>query len=330
MSNQVVQIGSGGSGVYLDQLLSNLQLAYVQNQKEYIADEASPKIPVPHRTGQYIVWSEAEDMRLDNVAYVHAGSESTLYEMGKSNAAYTALTYGKRVFVNEQLINDGGSLVDIKNRYTLALAREMVRAREYRVANALTTTANWNGNTSAAPYAWDDYVSGTTTSSHPFDDMIAAQDAVLAASGFLPNRVIFTKKGARVLRQHPDFIDRVKYVAGPESIATSSLPSVILDMKVKIAGGYWNTANRNTSGTFTLAPMWGTNCIMYYEPDDQLASNGPETLMTFKSFDYPVERVTYSWFDQSRHGWIVDMRETIDDTHIIAPLTGWLLTGVTS
>lgn len=318
-----VPVGAGN--LFLPQFLNNFMISYMQDADQFAADRVSPRVPVPKRSGDYIKWDKAEDFRVDTIGVRRPGDKATLIDVLKSNGLYNCTQYGKRVQIPDELVNDAMGIVNIQLHFATELAQQMLKMREYRTAALATTQANYASANKGTPIAvWNDYITAPTTyTSNPFMDITKALEAILSTSGVRPNKIEIPVDIAVYLRQHPEFIKRYSSWTGTVE-GGMDLPPKILGMDVVIPGAYRTTNNRNVSDTATLGTIWGNNVVMYYVADTQLANVGPNTLCSFKSFDYTVERTTDSWYDKDTHSTIIESHETIDE-EIVAADTAYLL-----
>lgn len=321
-----VPVGSGN--LFLPQFLNNFMLSYMQGADQFAAERVSPRTPVPKRTGEYIKWDKAEDFRVDTIGIRRPGDRATMIDVLKSNGLYNCTQFAKRVQIPDELVNDSVGVVNIQMQFAVELAQQMLKMREYRVAALATTAANYaSGNKGNPAVQWDDYITTPSSyTSNPFADITKALLGVLEASGVRPNKIVIPVDLAVILRQHPEFIKRYSAWTGTVE-GGMDLPPKILGMDVIVPGAFLTTSNRNVNDTTALSTIWGNNVLLYYVGDDQLKNIGPNTLCTFKSFDYTVERRTDSWYDKDTHSTVLESWETVDE-ELIAADTAYLLQAV--
>ena len=61
------------SDVHVNMPLTNISVAWMQNQQEFIADRVFPTVPVKHRSDRYYVYDR------DNRIFIFAGSIDSIF-----------------------------------------------------------------------------------------------------------------------------------------------------------------------------------------------------------------------------------------------------------
>src|SRR6185295_11000883 len=75
--------------VHVAAALTNVAVAYVQDQSAYIADKVFPMVPVQHKTDVYFVWSKADFFR-DEAQQRTDAAESAGTGVNLSTKTYSA------------------------------------------------------------------------------------------------------------------------------------------------------------------------------------------------------------------------------------------------
>ena len=92
------------SQVHIDQPLSNLTLAYVQEQTNFVADKVFPTVGVARQSDKYYIYDRANMNRSGDVKKLAPRTEVNRIGMAISNAAYYAIVYGLGMDFDEQTI----------------------------------------------------------------------------------------------------------------------------------------------------------------------------------------------------------------------------------
>jgi hypothetical protein len=103
---------------------------------------------------------------------------------------------------------------------------------------------------------WSDY-----TNSDPMDDIETAKAAILGTTGFEPNTLVLGYDVFRVLKNHPDLVDRLKYTSS--NTITSDMMARLFDVdRVLVAKAV--KATNNEGGTGAYAFTHGKHALLCY------------------------------------------------------------------
>jgi hypothetical protein len=92
------------SNVHIDQPLSNLTLAYVQEQTNFIADKVFPTVGVQKQSDKYYIYDRANMNRAGDVQKLAPRTEVNRIGQSISNDSYFADVYGLGMDFDEQTL----------------------------------------------------------------------------------------------------------------------------------------------------------------------------------------------------------------------------------
>lgn len=202
------------SAVHVDRPLTNLTLAYMQEQTNFIADRVFPVVPVNFQSDQYYIYDRDNMNRTGDVAKVAPRTELATIGMSISNSTYTADVYGLAMDFDEQTLANEDEALDIRSAGASTLVNRMLIHREEQFAETFFADnvwgTNWDGIVGTSPGAtevthWSDY-----TNSTPIQDVTRARRVMqLKSGGFKPNTMVVGKEVRDKLINHPDILDRL-------------------------------------------------------------------------------------------------------------------------
>jgi hypothetical protein len=183
-------------------------------------------------------------------------------------------------------------------------------AIEKKVATMLTDAANYAADhkleLTAGTDKWSDY-----TNSDPISDLEAGIDAITGDIAQQPNVLVLGYSAYKALRNHPDFIERIKYSG--KGIVTPELIAEVLDIE-KVVIGKAITVDDAGANSY----VWNDLAILaYVNPAESQDRSVYEP-----SFGYTIRRTGYPMVDQypSADGKVINIRTT----DIIVPeVLGW-------
>lgn len=275
------------SQVHIDQPLSNLTLAYAQEQSNFIADKVFPTVGVQRQSDKYYIYDRANMNRAGDVQKLAPRTEVNRIGMTISNDSYFADVYGLGMDFDEQTLANEDSVLDIRAAGAQTLAMRLMIHREEQFASTFFAASVWGteyDGVAGAPTAgqvrqWSDY-----TNSTPIVDVTTARRTMqLKSGGFKPNTMVVGKEVRDQLVNHPDILARLN------GGATVSNTALITDAKLaeifEVENFYVMEAVKNSSAegiAESNAFIGGKSALLVHTP----RSAG---LMT------PAAGLTFAW-----------------------------------
>jgi hypothetical protein len=192
------------SSVHIDQPLTNLTLAYAQEQSNFIADKVFPTVGVPRQSDKYYIYDRDNMNRTGDVKKLAPRTEVNRIGMSISNNSYYADVYGLGMDFDEQTLANEDAALDIRSAGAQTLMTRLMIHREEQFAASFFAAGIW-GSQSTPSDLWSDY-----TNSTPITDVTAARRAMqLKSGGFKPNTMVIGKEVRDILINHPDILARL-------------------------------------------------------------------------------------------------------------------------
>lgn len=201
------------SQVHIDQPLTNLTLAFVQSQENFIADKVFPLVGVDRQSDKYYIYDRANANRKGDVQKLAPRTEVNRIGMSISNDSYFADVYGLGMDFDEQTLANEDAALDIRSAGSQTLTNRLMIHRENEFASTFFTDGvwgvNWDG-VASSPSAtevinWDDY-----TNSTPIEDVTRLRRTIqLKSGGFKPNTMVVGKEVRDKLINNSDILERL-------------------------------------------------------------------------------------------------------------------------
>ena len=209
------------SAVHIDQPLSNLTLAYVQEQTNFVADKVFPVVGVQRQSDKYYIYDRANMNRSGDVKKLAPRTEVSRIGMAISNDSYYADVYGIGMDFDEQTIANEDAMLEVRAAGAQTLINRVMIEREQQFASTFFTAGAWSTDVTPANL-WSDY-----TLSTPITDVTTARRTMqLKSGGFKPNTMVVGKEVRDILVNHPDILARLN------GGATVSNTALITDAKL--------------------------------------------------------------------------------------------------
>ena len=250
------------SDVHVDQALSNVSIAYAQEQNRFIASQVFPSVNVSHLSNKYHIFSK--DAYLRSEAGLRApGSRSRTANFQLSTGTYSCEEYGVAMNVDDLVAANADAGLDILTSTTRYVTEQLLLKRDQVFAAAAFTTSVWTGSTTGG-----DITPGTLWSASggtPIKDIQTQQDAVESKTGRKPNVLVLGSDVYTALRDSDDILDRVKY--SERGILTTDLMASIFGVdKVIVAAPIVNSGPED--GTASYGRVFDADdALLCYVPD---------------------------------------------------------------
>ncbi len=217
-----------------DGLLTRIAVDY--KNKQFIADQVLPPIPVDKKTGRFKKYSQAEEFLIDDALI---GPNSAANEIDETVTEDTFATddYGLVQYVNQEVIDNAVAPLEPMSRATVKVMRHILRRRERRVAQAILNTNNYAaGNQIDIAGAW------ATLSTDIWGQLLTGIDACAAP----PNVMVLDVASFRAIQRNqtilaaikgtlaPQFIEQIK---GPSKTGSDPMPESVLCPALALALG---------------------------------------------------------------------------------------------
>lgn len=243
--------------VHVDAILTNISVAYIQDQTNFIANSVFPNIPVEKQSDKYFKYTKGDwfrdEAQLRAPATESAGSGFTL-----ATDNYSTRVYAFHKDVDDQVRANSDSPINPDRDATTFVTQRMLLRQEIQWSSTYFTTGVWAtdvvGGTNFTQ--WSNYAT-----SNPIDDIEAAKSTILTSTGFMPNTLVMGYDVFRQLRHHPDVVDRIKYTSSSVP-AEGILASLFGIDRVLVTRAIKNTGAEGAADSFAM--VHGKNAALYY------------------------------------------------------------------
>jgi len=276
------------SQVHLDAPLTNLTLAYVQSEENFIASKVFPIVDVTKQSDKYYEYNREDFNRAGNRQLLGPRTRPERVGMSLSNSNYFADVFGLETDFDDQTLANEDTALDIRSAGATMLAHNMLIDREIDWATNFFSTSVWGTEVaggvsgslaSGEIVAWDDY-----TNSTPIVDVIDAKRTThLASGGFNPNTMVLGRAVRDKLVNHPDVLARLNggaTVDNPALVTDAKLAEIFEVERLFVMNAVQNTAA--DGATESNSYIGGNHAMLCYTP----ATAG---LMT------PAAGLTFAW-----------------------------------
>lgn len=224
--------------VHVDVPLSNLSVAYIQSDTDFIAAKVFPVVPVGKQSDRYYKFKKDTFFRNRAKLWV-PGTQMPQSGFDVDNTPTYACDF--RAFEHPlrwDILKNADAVLNLDRAASEFVTRVLLLSREVEWASTYFKTGVWGKEytgVAATPannqfIYWSDY-----TNSDPIADFRKARMAVKLATGFRPNTAVMSEEVFEVLADHPVIKELYKYTQA--SVLTPELVARALRVeKLVIAG----------------------------------------------------------------------------------------------
>lgn len=277
------------SQVHVQAALTQIATAYIQDQRNYVADRVFPVVPVEFQSDKYFAFSK-DDFYRDEAQQRADATESAGGGFNlNSNNSYSADVWAFHKDLGGQTRRNADPAVNMDVATTkfvmqkLLIRRDRFFVSKYLVNSVWATDATGtSGGTpgTTTPAYWNDDANGD-----PFTDVANAQTTVLQNTGFEVNTFLQSYPVYQALRKHPLVVDRIKYTTRADaSKITPELLAAAFDVeRCIVSKAVYNSAVEKADGSA------GTYSFIASK-DALLCHSAPEPGLMIPSAGY-----TFAW-----------------------------------
>lgn len=241
--------------VHVDAVLSNISVAYKNDN--YLADQVFPRVPVNKKSDLFFTFPKQQWQRND-VELRAPGARARLADYAITTASYVAKTYALAHLIPDEVRLNSDAPLQPDVNATEFVTDALLRAQEIRVA-ALTTGGSGTWVYSASPTTqW------SSDTAAPWSDINTALNGVVSVIGRMPNTMVMSWDVWRYLRQHPDFLERIKYTRPSGTVEPSDLTTWFGINKVLVGTQLYDPAREGATGSPSY--IWGDGVWIGYVP----------------------------------------------------------------
>jgi len=242
------------SQVHIDAPLTNLSVAYMQKQENFIADKVFPIVPVDKKSNKFFVYRKNDWFR-DEAQRRADGTESAGSGYNLDTDSYSADVWAFHKDVGDQtLANADAPLTPLREASEFVTHRLLLR-RELQFVSDYFTTGVWGSDqtgVSSSP-STNQFLQWNDANSDPINDIEAGKSGILSTTGFEANTLVLGYEVFRQLKNHPDMIDRFKYTQAGALVTEALLAQVFGVERVLVAKTVKATNNEGATGAYDFA-----------------------------------------------------------------------------
>jgi hypothetical protein len=182
--------------VHVDAILTNISVAYMQQQANFIASRVFPIVPVSKQSDKFFTYTKNDWFR-DEAQRRADATESAGGGYGLSTDTYHADVFAFHKDIGDQTRANADAPIQVDREAAEFVTMRLLLKMETQFVSSFFTTGVW-GTDDTPSNLWSDY-----TSSDPLGDVEDGKRAILSTTGFEPNTLVLGYDVFRSLKNHP-------------------------------------------------------------------------------------------------------------------------------
>jgi hypothetical protein len=254
--------------VHVDQPLTNISIAFLQNANNFVASRVFPNIRVQKQSDVYFRYDRGFFNR--NLAKLRApATEAAIAGFGLDTDSYMAKVVSLKAQLAWQVMANADTPVQLERANTEMLLHQMLINKEVDWATRYFTTGIWSTNYTGGTGTNDTPLWSDATNGMPIEDIRKAKTDILESTGFEPNTLVLSQRVMDALVDHPDIIDRIKYSGGvgnqnPARTSVQALAQLFEVERILVMRAIQNTAAEGDTNAHSF--IGGKNALLTYVP----------------------------------------------------------------
>lgn len=240
--------------VHVDAILTNISVAYMQKQENFIANKVFPIVPVDKQSDKYFSYTKNDWFR-DEARLRADATESAGGGYNLTTSSYSADVWAFHKDIGDQTRANADAPINVDREAVEFVTSRLLLKMETEFVSNFFGTGVW-GTDSTPANLWSDY-----TNSDPLNDVEDAKRAILATTGFEPNTLVLGYDVFKELKNHPDLVDRIKYTSS--NVITTDMIARMFDVERVLVSKSVKATN-NEGGTAAYDFTAGKNALLCY------------------------------------------------------------------
>lgn len=261
------------SQVHVDRPLTEVSIAYIQSQDDYIADKVFKPIKSDKQSNLYYKFDKEYFLSGGQELQVAEGSGTIGSGFGVTTETYLCKVYGFHHLITDEARANSDEAINLDQTATQLVTSRLLITKEKMFAAEAFKAAAWahSKTGTAATASATQFIFWDKEASDPIIDIRKARMQVKKSTGFAPNVLVVSEDVYEVLIQHPKIIDRYKYTTN--NVITAEMLAKLFDLdRIEIAKAIAinsNVAEGSTAADTATSYNWIMNngALLLYVPN---------------------------------------------------------------
>lgn len=240
----------------VEPVLQNMLVGYINAESRFVAERVFPPVAVDKDSGTFYVFTK-KYWFLDEMEERAPGQQYPRGDFAVETDTYKTLQYALSRVIPDETRANSQIPMDLEQASMRWLAHEVLIRKERAFAADFMKTSVWTTDTSVSN-KWSDYAA-----SDPVADFRNAKRTISQLTGLSPNTAVMGEIVADRLANHPDLIDRLKYVVRADADTIEGGLAALFGIgQILVGEAIYNSANEGQAAS--LSAIVDDDCLVAY------------------------------------------------------------------
>src|SRR4030066_372918 len=249
------------SDVHVNQPLTNISVAYMQDQNEFVADKVFPNVPVLKQSDLYLTFPKAQWFRTEakprGISQESAGSGFDV----DFSANYSCIIQALHKDIDDRVRANADDILSIDTAAAEYVTRGVLLRKEKDWASKYFKGSLWTGSSTGSDITPSPLWSAANST--PIHDVRTQMMSMKKKTGYTPNVLLLSNYAWTAIADNADFLGRIS--VNTTRIMTTDLLAQVLGLEhVYVAGGVENTQDEGAAATMDF--IHGKHALLVYAP----------------------------------------------------------------
>lgn len=251
------------SELHVDRYLTDLSVAYVQDRSDFVSDKVFPVVPVLKQSDQYVIFNRGDYWR-DQVHPRPLGGALDPADWTKTYGEYNCVERGLAHKVDDRQRANADDPISPDRQAALLLTQAVAISNDIRWTSEYFGAGIWTNDLEGAADADFTQIADTSTGA-PIELFDLYKEEVRKITALEPNTLVVGAKVHRILRNHVDVKEVVKYTQ--TAIVDADLLARMFGIgRYFVARAVKNTANEGATDSFDFISASNDALLCYAAP----------------------------------------------------------------
>ena len=230
MVDNIIKAQPTASQIHVDRPLTEISIAYIQEQEDFVADRIFKPIKSDKQSNMYYVFEKEYWFSGGSELQVAEGSQTLGSGFGLTTETYLIKVYGFHHKITDEARANADEGINLDKTAVMLVTTKLLITKEKVFAETAFKPTAWSQSLTGSAAAgtnlfvyWDD------PDSDPISDIRKARMSIKNRTSFTPNTLLISEDVYEVLINHPKIIDRYKYTTN--NVITSEMLAKLFDLK---------------------------------------------------------------------------------------------------
>lgn len=262
-------MGPTPSDVHVNRPITDMSVAWLQTQTNFVHAKIFPKLPVTKQSDLYFKFPRGAFNR-PQMKPRAPGSPAARMSYEHETAQYRCESFGLEIPITDEARKNQDSPLNLDRQAGQILTLQSRLNREKRFAEKYFKAGVWDTNWTgvAASPGGNQILQWNDDASTPIQDIRKLKTMMhIKAGGFAPNKILFGKQAYDAVVDHPEIVERInrgQTPGGPATANAAALAAIFEVDEVHVADAVENAAAEGLAESSSL--IFGKGVMMVYAP----------------------------------------------------------------